>query len=125
MMDTSALLAPFQIGIDFERWIGILVDAKVEFYVLSKTLEELRALSTCSGKLASHASKALALAGRYGVLPSPDICKGDECLIKAAKERGCAVATCDRSLRKRLRDLNIPVFSPTGRGKIRVDGLLP
>jgi rRNA-processing protein FCF1 len=124
-MDASALLAPFQLGIDFERWIRILVDSKVEISVLSKTLAELEKLSRSSSKLASDASKALVLAGRYRVIQSSDLEDGDECLINAAKRYNCAVATCDRSLRKKLRDLNIPVFSPTDRGKIRVEGLRP
>ncbi|MGQ9514047.1 MAG: type II toxin-antitoxin system VapC family toxin [Thermoproteota archaeon] len=124
-MDTSALLAPFQLGIDFERWIGILVDSKVEIFVLRETLAELEALSSSFGKLGSDASKALVLAGRYRVISSPEPGDVDECLIKAAKRYNCAVATCDRSLKRRLRDLNIPVFSPTDRGKVRVEGLRP
>ncbi|MBO3804227.1 MAG: hypothetical protein JTT11_10255, partial [Candidatus Brockarchaeota archaeon] len=124
LMDASALLAPFQLGIDFERWLGILADSKVEIFVLSGTIEELEALGRSRGKTASDASKALVLARRYGVLPFPNR-GGDEGIIEAAKELGCAVATCDKSLKRKLRDLNVPVFSPAGKGKVRVDGLLP
>jgi len=124
LMDSSALLAPFQLGVDFERWIEILVDSKVQFYVLDDTLRELRALSMSSNKIASEAKEALKLAERYETIPSVSDVKGDEGLIEAALKLGYAVATCDSALRARLRDLNIPVFSPTGRRRARVEGLL-
>jgi rRNA-processing protein FCF1 len=123
LMDASALLAPFQLGIDFERWINMLVDAKVRFYVLEDTLRELRSLSTSSGKIASEAKEALRLAERYEAVPGASERRGDEGLIEAAMKHGYAVATCDRSLRARLRDLKVPVFSPTGRRRARVEGL--
>jgi len=123
-MDASALLAPFQLGLDFKRWIEDLADSKVQFYVLEDTLRELRSLSTSSGKVASEARKALKLAGRYRVVPNASGKRGDEGLIESALKLCYAVATCDSALRARLRDLNIPVFSPTGRRRARVDGFI-
>jgi len=124
LMDASALLAPFQLGLDFERWIEDLADSKVQFYVLEDTMRELRSLSTSSGKIASEAREALKLAKRYRLVPNVSGKRGDEGLIESALKLCYAVATCDSDLRARLRVLNIPVFSPTGRRKARVEGLI-
>jgi len=123
LMDASALLAPFQLGLDFERRIEDLVDSKIRFCVLEDTLRELRSLSTSSGKVASEARKALKLAERYRLVQNSSDKGGDEGLIESALKLHYAVATCDSALKARLRDLNIPVFSPTGRRRARVDGL--
>lgn len=123
LMDASALLAPFQLGLDFERRIGDLVDSKVQFYVLEDTMRELRSLSETTGRVASEAKKALKLAERCRLVQYSSGKGGDEGLIESALKLRYAVATCDSALRARLRDLNIPVFSPTGRRRVRVDGL--
>jgi len=124
LMDASALLAPFQLGIDFERRIEELANSKVQFYVLEDTLRELRTLSASSGRVASEARDALKLAERYRVVPNASDKRGDEGLIESALKLRYAVATCDSDLRGRLRDLNIPVFSPTGRRRARVEGFI-
>jgi rRNA-processing protein FCF1 len=124
LMDASALLAPFQLGLDFERWTTLLCDPPVKFYVLEDTLMELRSISESTGKAATAAKEAFKLAQRYDVLPYSGR-KGDDGLIEAALRFGLALATCDSALRGRSRDLNIPVLSPTGRRKVRIEGLLP
>jgi rRNA-processing protein FCF1 len=45
--------------------------------------------------------------------------------VKAAKKLGAVVATSDIELKKRLRDINIPVVYLRDKSKLEVEGIEP
>ncbi|MEM3660036.1 MAG: hypothetical protein QXU11_06450 [Thermoproteota archaeon] len=113
LLDSSALLAPFETGVDFVNGITGLTQGRVLFLVPFETLMELRRLSTEGPKLSSMARLALSLAGGFRtLLPTGMGC--DDALVYLAKTYKAAVATGDRKLSRRLRSLGIPVFYPSG-----------
>lgn len=113
LLDSSALLAPFETGVNFINGIIDLTQGKVIFLVPFETLVELKRLSMGRPKLAGMAELALKVSMRFKTLfPTGMDC--DDALVYLAKTYKAVVATADRTLRMRLRALGIPVFHPSG-----------
>ncbi|MEM1557134.1 MAG: hypothetical protein QXR44_01095 [Thermoproteota archaeon] len=117
LLDSSALLAPFETGTDFMRSMVELVGGGVKLALPFETLVELKMLSRGKPKVAGMARLALEVAKGIRVLP-PIGMACDDALVFFAKTYKSAVATADSVLRKRLRVLGIPVFYPAGEGRI-------
>jgi len=117
LLDSSALLAPFETGVDFINGITGLTQGRALFLVPFETLVELKRLSTSGPKLAGMARLALSVASDFRTLfPTGMGC--DDALVYLAKTYKAAVATGDRTLSRRLRALDIPVFYPSGGRRI-------
>lgn len=117
LLDSSALLAPFETGVDFINGIAGLTHGRVLFLVPFEAIVELRRLTGGRPKLAGMARLALSVASGFRTLfPTGLGC--DDALVYLAKTYKAAVATGDRTLSRRLRTLRIPVFYPSGGGRI-------
>ncbi len=116
LLDTNALLMPFQFSIDLEGELKRLL-GEHEVLVPSSSLEELRRLSKTSRK----ARAALQLTDRFRTVEVKG--RGDDALLEAAKEREAIVLTNDRKLRRRLREAGLPVVFLRGRGKLEAHGI--
>lgn len=117
LLDSSALLAPFETGVDFVNGIMALTQGRAIMLLPFETLAELKRLSTGRPKLAGMARLALSVASGFKTLP-PTGMGCDDALICLAKTYKAAVATGDRTLSRRLRALGIPVFYPSGGKRI-------
>ncbi|MEM2930324.1 MAG: hypothetical protein QW797_05640 [Thermoproteota archaeon] len=113
LLDSSALLAPFETGVDFVDGIMVLTQGRAVMLVPFEALVELRRLSMGKPKLAGIARLALSVASGFKTLP-PTGMGCDDALAFLAKTYKAAVATGDRTLSRRLRALGIPVFYPSG-----------
>lgn len=109
VLDSNALLMPFQFKIDIQSELERLV-GKVSIVVPSCVLEELSMLSL------SEAKGAMRYAERFPVVQSR--AKGDRGIIEVAKERKAAVVTNDQELIKILRKSSIPVIRMRERQKL-------
>ncbi|MEM4262108.1 MAG: twitching motility protein PilT [Thermoplasmata archaeon] len=109
VVDSNALLMPFQFKIDIQSEIERLV-GKVEIVVPSCVLEELSRMNL------SEAKGALKYAERFVIVKSKE--KGDRGVVEVAKERKGAVVTNDQELIKILRKLSIPVIRMRERQKL-------
>jgi rRNA-processing protein FCF1 len=101
VLDTNALLMPFQFKINIDREIGNLLGG-VEVIVPSSVIIELRRLKD------RHAKAALSLSGKYRIV---DVKKrGDAGVIEAAEVHHAAVITNDQELIEILRKASIPAI---------------
>lgn len=121
LLDSSALLAPFETGVDFLRGVVELTGGVARLIMPFETLVELKRLSMGKPKTAGMARLALEVAKDIKVLP-PTGMACDDALVFLAKTYKSAVATADSVLRRRLRVLGIPVFYPAGEGRIMEAG---
>ena len=125
LLDTSALISPFQTGVDFVRGIREMVAAPIAFAVTDGTVRELESISRKgSATISMAARKALAFTRGLRVLRT-DAKRTDEGIVSSAEETGAAVATADSDLRAELRRRTIPVFSVSRGKRIRIDGSFP
>ena len=127
ILDANFLFLPFQFRIDIFEELGVLLGGYKPI-VLSTTLRELRRLSKSrSDKVRMQASSALEVARRCEVV-EVEMFEGetfDDIVLRVAMEMGCAVATNDREMRRRLREEGIPVVYLRGRSRLEVDGYIP
>jgi len=101
VLDTNALLMPFQFNINLDHEIRQLL-GDVEVLVPSCVIAELKKLKV------KESGAALSLAGKYKEVSTSR--RGDEGVVEAAKEHRAAVVTNDQELISILRKLSIPVI---------------
>jgi hypothetical protein len=120
-------MAPFQFRIDVFEELEYLLQKKIDFIVPSAVKLELTSISSKGGEGAAEASLALQLASRCRVvdvtLQSQETV--DDAIVKAAQKLTAVVATNDIDLKKRLRDINIPVVYLRDKSKLEVEGIEP
>jgi len=113
ILDSNFLFVPFQFGVDiFEELLNVLNRRYVPV-ILSPTYHELLTLARKGGpKLSRQAQLAIQLAEKCQILEverrpgeTPD-----DVIVRVAGERRWPVATNDRALRRRLRELGVPVI---------------
>lgn len=127
ILDSNFLMIPFQFHIDVFQEIEYLLQKKVDFVVPSAVKTELTGISTRGGEGAPEASLALQLASRCRVV-EVTLQKGesvDDAIVKASQKLGAIVATTDIELKKRLRDINVPVVYLREKSKLEVEGIEP
>jgi len=127
LFDTSFLMLSAELGKDLISLAEDALGEKIEPYILSDSLEELKAISRHKGKRASFAKVALKLAEKMNVLKldlQRDL-EVDEKLLETSRICGLVLATIDSKLMKRAREIGIPTLS-VGKGlKIRLEGIVP
>ncbi len=127
ILDSNFLMIPFQFNIDIFQEIEYLLQKKVDFVVPSAVKNELTQISSRGGEGAPEASLALQLASRCRVvevaLESGQTV--DDAILKASQKLGALVATTDIELKKRLRDINVPVVYLRDKSKLEVEGIEP
>ena len=127
ILDSNFLMAPFQFHVDVFEELEYLLQKKIDFIVPSAVKLELTTISSRGGEGAAEASLALQLASRCRVVdvtlqPNETV---DDAILKAAQKLTAVVATNDIELRKRLRDINVPVVYLREKSKLEVEGIEP
>ena len=127
ILDSNFLMIPFQFNIDIFQEIEYLLQKRVDFVVPSAVKSELTGISSRGGEGAPEASLALQLASRCRVV-EVSLESGesvDDAIVKASQKLGAVVATTDIALKKRLRDINVPVVYLRKKSKLEVEGIEP
>lgn len=106
VLDSNALLMPFDWGIDIFRQAEKLVDGKAEFVVFAQSANEL---STKTRKQILRVGAIMDALKKEGAEIIPGQGKVDDLIIDyATKHRGkVAVVTEDRKLMKRLKEVGL------------------
>jgi len=127
ILDSNFLFLPLKFRIDPLEELSRIAPRRVEPVILSVSLEELRSKAEKgSPKTKREVNFALGLAEKFKVVEvSRETDESvDEVILRVAREGGYAVATNDRKLKKRLRDINIPVFYLRGKSQLELDGVI-
>jgi len=126
ILDSNALFASLEFRMDIFEEVRKLVNRNVDFILLSPVKHELELLaSRNSSKGSKQALFALKLAEKCKFVAVEDSYEGvDEAIIKVAKTWNSIVFTNDRVLKKKLRDISIPVIYVRQKSRLDVDGLI-
>ncbi len=127
LLDSNALFVPLQFKIDIFNDLKRLLNRNFELILLSPVKRELEVLAEKgSPKMRKNASYALKLAEKYKYLEvvAPASALTDDIIVKIAKERSFPVFTNDRLLRKRLRDISVPVIYVRQKSRLEIDGMI-
>ena len=101
VLDTNALLMPFEIGINLDLEVLNLL-GEVRFVVPGPLVGELKHLEN------KYAKAALALARKREIVPSEE--HGDNSVLEVAQRENGYILTNDKELRRRARKLGIPLI---------------
>jgi rRNA-processing protein FCF1 len=125
ILDSNFLFVPSQFGLNIFDKLANLLNQRIERIILSSTQQELEGLTeSVSQKERKQALLALKLAERCRVVP---VEKGsretyDDVIVKVAAEWKSPVATNDRELRKRLRNMRLPVIFLRQKRRLMLEG---
>ena len=126
LLDSNALFVPLQFEIDIIEQTKKLLNKNLELILLSPIRQEIEELAEKgSPKMRKNASYALRMAEKCKLIElgekyadfSPD-----DAIFNVAREWKCPVFTNDRQLRKRLRNINVPVIYVRQKSRLEIDG---
>jgi uncharacterized protein len=127
ILDSNALFVPFQFKIDIFECLEQLLTRRLEFILLSPVKRELESLAKRGSlKMRKNALYALKLAEKckYVEVDSPPSTLADDVIVKIAEEWKSPVFTNDRQLKKRLRDISVPVIYVRQKSRLEIDGMI-
>ena len=127
IFDSNAFFVPLQFKIDVFEELRTRLNMKFEAVLLSPIRRELEKLANDSApKHRKEAAYALRLAKKCKLIDVDKQFSGppDDVIAKAAEEWKSVVFTNDGQLRKRLRNINVPVIYVRQKSRLEIDGRL-
>mgnify|MGYP005849447119 CR=1 FL=1 len=127
ILDSNALFAPFQFRIDVFGELERLLGRRFELVLLSVVKRELKVLAESgSVKMRREACLALRFAERLRLVEVEADASAvvDDVIVRVAKEWSAAVFTNDKLLRRRLRDISVPVIYVRQKSRLAIEGLV-
>ena len=128
ILDSNFLFIPSQFHIDIFNEFKNILGQRLDFVLLSPTYEEIRRIAEKdSPKTRQQASLALKLAEKCRIVQVKrgleETC--DDVIVRIAEEWSSPVATNDGVLRRRLRNINVPVIYLRQKSRLEMEGGLP
>jgi hypothetical protein len=126
ILDSNAFFVPLQFKIDIVEELKTLLNMRHELVLLSPVKQELeRLVNEGSPQTRKNAVYALKLAEKCELVNAEDDeTPVDDVIMEAARKGDCAVFTNDKQLRKKLRDINVPVIYVRQKSRLNLDGRL-
>ena len=127
ILDSNALFVPLQFRIDIFEEIRRLLNRNVELVLLSSVKRELEMLATKdSPKIRREALFALKLAEKCKYVPveNDGELTVDDAIVRVAKKWSSPVFTNDIQLKRKLRDISVPVIYVRQKSRLDIDGLI-
>lgn len=127
ILDSNAFFVPLELKIDIFEETKRLLNRNVEFVLLSVIKRELELLTTKnSPKIRKEALYALKFAEKCSYVAVEDFksLTTDDAIVRIAKAWNAAVVTNDKQLRRRLRDISVPVIYVRQKSRLDIDGLI-
>jgi rRNA-processing protein FCF1 len=127
IVDSNALFVPLQFKIDIFVELERVLNRHIELILLSPVKRELETLTQKSSpKMRKNATFALSLAEKckyVKVVEKPKE-QTDEAIVRVAQAWKVPVFTNDKLLKKKLRDISMPVIYVREKSRLEIDGLI-
>jgi len=127
ILDSNALFVPLQFRIDVFGELERLLNRRFELVLLSAVKRELEVLAEKGAPIMRrNACLALRFAERCRLVEVEAEASAlvDDVIVDVARGWGAAVFTNDKVLRKRLRDISVPVIYVRQKSRLEIDGLV-
>jgi len=128
ILDSNFLFIPSRFRIHIFDELENILSQRVDLVLLSSTYEEIRRIAEKgSQRTRQQASLALKLAEKCRIVRAErgleETC--DDVIVRIAEEWRSPVATNDEVLRRRLRNINVPVIYLRQKSRLEMEGGLP
>jgi uncharacterized protein len=127
VVDSNALFVPLQFKIDIFTDLEKLLNRNIELILISPVKHELEMLTKKrSPDIVKKAKFALNLSGKctYVKVPEKKLEPTDDAILRIAKQWNSPVFTNDKVLKKKLRDISVPVIYVRQKSRLEIDGLI-
>jgi len=127
ILDSNALFVPLQFRFDVFGELERLLSRRFELVLLSVVKRELEILAEKgTPKMRRDACCALKFAERCTLVEVDASASAltDDVIVDVAREWGAVVFTNDKVLRKRLRDISVPVIYVRQKSRLEIDGIV-
>ena len=127
ILDSNALFVPLKFKLDIFVEVQHLLNRNVDFVLLSPVKRELELLAAKDSlKIRREAVYALKFAEKcnYVAVDEDEKLSTDDVIAKVAKAWNSPVFTNDRQLRRKLRDISVPVIYVRQKSRLEIDGLI-
>jgi uncharacterized protein len=127
IVDSNALFVPLQFKIDIFAELERVLNRHIELILLSPVKRELETLTLKSSpKMRKNATFALSLAEkcRYVKVQEKPKEQTDDAIVRVAQAWKVPVFTNDKLLKKKLRDISMPVIYVREKSRLEIDGLI-
>ena len=127
ILDSNFLFVPAQFRLDIFEALTTLIGQRYYPIVLSTTKDELRKMAEKEApKLRKQARMALELSEKcqLALVERRTEESNDDVIVRVAAQWRCPVATNDSELRRRLRDISIPVVYLRQKSRLELEGSL-
>jgi rRNA-processing protein FCF1 len=127
ILDSNAFFIPLQFKIDIFEELERVANTSIDPVLLKPVQQELEELiREGSPKMQKDASYALKLAQKCMLMEAKEQegVSTDDIIVSVARKHRLPVLTNDRQLRKRLRDINVPVIYVRQKSRLEIDGRL-
>jgi hypothetical protein len=126
ILDSNALFVPTQFKIDIFQELKTLLKRSFELVLLKPVQRELERLANeGSPQMRKKASYALKLSEQCRIVSvEEDASPPDDVILQTAVRWNWPVFTNDRDLRRKLRNINVPVIYVRQKSRLEIDGRL-
>ena len=127
ILDSNAFFVPLELKIDIFGETERLLNRNIDFILISPVKRELDLLAAKdSPKTRREAlyAKRLTEKCNYVAVENKENLSTDDIIINVSKSWNCPVFTNDRQLRKRLKDISVPVIYVRQKSRLDIDGLI-
>jgi len=127
IIDSNALFAPLQLKIDIFAELERVLNRNFEIVLLSPVKRELEMLAQkSSSKRGKDAAFALSLSEKLTYVNISEKKKEltDDAIVRVSKAWNAPVFTNDKKLKKKLRDISVPVIYVREKSRLEIDGLI-
>jgi len=127
IVDSNALFVPLQFKIDVFTDLERILKKNIELILLSPVKNELEMLTKKnSPDIVKKAKFALSIASKctYIKVLEKRLEPTDDAILRIAKQWNSPVFTNDKALKKKLRDISVPVIYVRQKSRLEIDGLI-
>jgi len=125
IIDSNALFIPLRFKLDLVEELSKILNKHFEVVILSPIKDELQTLiNKGKSKKSKEAAFALKLSQNFKTIPVKQEKNEtvDDVIVRFSNEFNMAVFTNDKILRKRLRDISVPVIYLREKSRLDIDG---
>ncbi len=127
IVDSNALFVPLEYKIDIFTELQNLLNRNYDLVLISPVKKELETLTQKSSpKIRKYATFALCLAEKctYVKVEEKPNEPTDDAILRIAKQWNAPVVTNDKQLKRKLRDISVPVIYVRAKSRLEIDGLI-
>lgn len=123
VLDTNALLLPYQLGINIEKELSRLIGI-CRIMIPKSVIKEVEKLASQNGSVARAAKLGLNIIRRkeYQIIETPY--EGDEGVMDVAIKMNAIILTNDKELKKKAKEMGLAVIYVRGENRLEIEEMI-